>query len=283
MGLSLNHLASSCICTCPFTFEHVLQKLERMVIDTDCTSQLIGSLIISDPMLATLVLSRANGGSQESVNVLSHAISVLGLASIHGFCEECLIIGKKRQAGMATLWSAANAAASFCRIIAERASNLDEEFENPEVCRTIGLIHDIGSIIAYASFDDGIRNAEAYSDNTQYSTQIGCKQELGLRTSDFGALLARSWHLPPLYSDAIRYHRRPQDCTRFSEAAALAHLAHHFTRMIGYKPSFEHYVEDIELDALEIVGLRERQVKECLIAFLREEPEIALYEGFFAT
>ena len=283
MSLTLNHLATSCICICPLTFEHVLLKLERMVVDPDCSSQLVCSLLMSDPMLCALVLSRANCGNAEASNSLNKAVSGLGLSSIHGFCEECGFIPNEQKAVLAKLWSGANAASIFARIIAAHSKTLDPSIANDEVAACIGLLHDIGSIASYHLFPDqeGQAKRNAGVNNSNYES--GLKSELGLRSSDFGALLAKNWHLPDVYSDAIRYHRRPMACERNQDAACLAHVAHHLARCCGYQCSLEEYVEQIDDEAVQFLGFKDRDLIACVQQFIRDYRETAYYEGFFAS
>ena len=283
MSFSLNHLATACICICPMTFEHVLLKLERMVVDPDCNSQLICSLLMSDPMLCALVLSRANCGNPEPTTSLNKAISILGLSGVHGFCEECAYIPQQQKASLAKLWSAANASSIFARIVAAHSKTLDPAVAHDEVAACIGLLHDLGSIVSYHLFDEQEDAVKRNASRNDSSYESGLRTELGLRASDFGALLAKNWHLPTIYSDAMRYHRRPMDCERNQDAACLAHVAHHLARCCGYQCSLEEYVEQIDAEAMQVLGFKDRDLTDCVKAFIRDYQEIALYEGFFAT
>ena len=282
MTLSLNHMATACISTCAYSFPNVVEKIERMVMDSDCTSQLICSIILSDPMLSALVLSRANATEPDTYLHTNKAISVLGLSSIFGFCDECLRISRSKQRKMASLWAAANACASMCCIVAKQSRIDNNEMQDKEICHTVGLLHDIGSIVGLGNFDtyfDEAHKKSAYNGQTVHSQ---LKQDLGLRPSDLGALLAKTWHLPRLYADAIRYHRRPLDCQVHVEFACLAHISHLLCRALGYRPSCESFVEAINPEALEVLGIKERQLKICIDEFIVEDEELSLYEGFFA-
>ena len=282
MTLSLNHIATACISTCAYSFPRVVEKMEHMVMDSDCTSQLISSIILTDPMLSALVLSRANATEPDNLLHVNKAISALGLSSIFGFCDECLRIGRSKQRKMASLWAAANACASMCCIVAKQCRIENNELKDNEICHIIGLIHDIGSIVGLGSFDTYFDDAQKKASFNGKSVHVQLKQDFGLHPSDLGALLAKTWHLPPLYADVIRYHRRPLDCKAHMELACLAHISHHLCRAIGYRPSCEPFVEAINPEALEILGMKERQLKICIDEFMVEDEELSLYEGFFA-
>lgn len=282
MPLALSQIASTCISSCPFTFAQVLKKLERMLLDPDCTSQLISSIILSDPMLCALTLSRANASEHANIVQINQAVSVLGLSMVHGFCDECQAIESSKVTSMAQQWAAANACAAMTRILGPLTSFSAEEMNNPETLSCLGLLHDIGNILCNTYFEEQFTQAQQSIRSQEKTFGNLIKEDMGLRPSDIGALFAQSWHLPAIFVDAIRYHTRPNDCARYPEIAALVHVAHNLTTACGYHCGEDKFVTAIEDDAIALLGLNDKQLRTCVQLFFKENEELSMYEGTFA-
>jgi len=200
-----------------FRAEHV--RLQKIMNDPTVGMSELSKVIVADPILTAKILKMANSayfGLQHKINSITHALMILGLQNIMNimYRERMLELFKptspEQGEAMAALWRHANLA-SVC------ASHLHDLFEglNKGTLFTLGIIHDIGKLIALGlprsrkqmtSPEDKYRGDLSVTDEDQiFGINHAVIGQIALEQWDFSALIITSvaMHHVPSYADAM--------------------------------------------------------------------------------
>lgn len=259
MSLPLPTIAARVVSAPALTFPQMSHKVALMAGDSSCSAQLVASVIISDPMLSAVTLSRANvatASSHNAIHQVSNAVVLLGLGMVHGIALEMQAAPAICNRHLAACWSLSNACATMCRILTGICpSGLPKDLDH-ETAILHGLLHDLGSIVSICYFYEHYRQAEKYIDSDQDVFLRQLQHQIGLSSSNIGALIAKSWHLPDSYVTSIRYQHKPDEAPSNQGLVALVHIARILVRGCGFVVGHDQYVEPINDKAMETLGIR---------------------------
>jgi HD-like signal output (HDOD) protein len=279
MSIPLASIAARITGIGPLSFPRTLGKLNTLMSATDGPTNVLSAILASDPILSAVILGRANTLAPLSTGSITNAVMVLGLSSVHALVQSAHAIPEPDRASMAACWSQANACAMLCRIIGRRVAAISDFDE--ETWHSLGLIHDLGGIIARLYFPEEQRRAEARlaAGDGPYSLML--TEEVGASAGLLGSLWAHVFNLPQRLITGLRYQEAPELARDDPLPAAVLHVARNLVRGLGFTVGEDVYVDVLRPDALALLGLGTLDLEDLLDRFLIEMEELELYEGAF--
>lgn len=192
------------------TIPVVATKVMQLIESETATAEELAKIVASDPAVAARVLKISNSsfyGCQRQIQTLSHAIVVLGFATLKSLVVAASVKQVYQPYGLTEkmLWEHSFGAGLAARIIAAetRLVSVEEAFLG-------GLFHDIGKTIMNTidrekyqgimqrCFNDGITSEEA-------------EREVYLYThSEVGGLVIKKWNFPDILMYAVLKHHALQ-------------------------------------------------------------------------
>jgi putative nucleotidyltransferase with HDIG domain len=200
----------------------VAQSLSLMESDT-LSADMLAQTLESDHALTAKILRVANSafyGLPQEIFTVRDAIIVVGFeavrsvaisaAAISGlWVHDELFIAHK-------FWMHSLGCALFSEAVAKRLRNV-----KPEAAFTLGILHDVGRIVLIQHLPEKYREVMELMKSKRMYLWKAELEVLGFHHGEIGSRLADRWHLPPVYSEAIRYHHEPEAAEK---EGALAHL-----------------------------------------------------------
>jgi HD-like signal output (HDOD) protein len=279
MSNSLPTIASRIVTVVPQSFERTLEKVDLLSGDPNSSSPVVIGIMSSDPVLTALALGRANAISASDLTQLSNAVLMLGMSTVQGLVREVQPIPPQARKVLAASWSLANAAATMTKILATHSPTMMSLRQDDETLHAAGLLHDLGTMVACLHFPNEYQRAgeRIEREDTPFATLL--KDELGADAAELGAMLAKMWNLPELIATCIRYHLRPMKADGYTEIVSLVHVARTLVRACGFCTGADVYLDPIDEDALDFLGLHESQLEGVIKQFYDDMEELELYES----
>jgi len=209
-----------------FSLPDVYLKLRQVVSKPDTGINDIADLISTDAALSARLLKVANSSFYNfpaQVETISRAINLLGTdqlmnlvvatsvaGSFSGVCQDVI--------DMDSFWRHNVDTALVARSLAAAG-------KMPDVERlfVIGLLHNVGKLIALTELPDLAQRAIQYDLN---SDPWQCQQDvLGFTFAECGAELLSAWGLPEALIKAVRFQHLPNQAGGDKAAAALLNIA----------------------------------------------------------
>ncbi len=286
MSLPLPTLATAVLSAPPMTFPATVRRVVDMVGDPACSPHLLADVLATDPIIAALVLSRANAAAapgQPPLTQLSSAVVYLGLSMVHGLLTELLPTPAAQRRELAAHWAAANACGTMTEILASQCLKDEKHRPSGETLHLCGLLHDLGAILACIRFPHQYHDAgEAVRARDDLDFSGALRKQLGLHPGGLGALLAKNWCLPEPITACIRHHARPDRAGDQLPVVCLIHVARVLVRGCGFTTAAAPFVEPLADTALDRLGLRIADLERAVGTFFDQIEELEMYEGVLA-
>ena len=279
MNLPIHTIAAKIITLPTMTFARTLGKLDTMLSNPESSTNVVASVLASDPQLTAQVIGRANASGTQELTQVGAAMGVLGLASVHGLIRDTRPLPDENLSAMSACYAQANACATMCRILARRSPIASAAARDEETLHILGLLHDLGTIAAILHFPDPYARACARLDEGELAFHALLKEELGASPGKLGALWARALNLPRALIGPIHFHMRPARAESDQEMTALAHIARILVRGCGYVVGQDVRIEAIEPETLTLLGLTQADLESAIADFHAEMEELELFEG----
>ena len=279
MTLPIYTIAAKIITLPAMTFARTLRKLDTMLSDAESSTNVVASVLASDPQLTALLIGRANASGTQELTQVGMAMGVLGLASVHGLIRDTRSLPEERLALISACYGLANACATMCRILARRSPIARAAARDEETLHVLGLLHDLGTLAAILHFPEHYARASARLDEGEAAFHALLKEELGASPGKLGALWARALNLPRALIGPIHFHMRPARAESDLELTALAHIARILVRGCGYVVGQDVRIEAIEPETLTLLGLTQADLESAIADFHAEMEELELFEG----
>lgn len=198
-------------------------------------------VVSHDAILTAKILQIVNSAAYSlavEVNTVDQAVSLLGKRLVVGIALSSAGGGMMTDAltGYESHDEGVWRHDLFCAIAARSVAAKARSESQPDVAFTGGLLHDIGKTVisnflagssseVLSNIDQGI--AENYLD--------GEKSIVGLNHAEVGYEVAKSWQLPEVLQNIIRFHHNPGDAPNEFKAACYAvHLGDLLAMMSGH-------------------------------------------------
>ncbi|MFA7403041.1 MAG: HDOD domain-containing protein [Pelobacteraceae bacterium] len=254
------------------TIPVVATKVMQLIESESATAEELAKVVASDPAVAARVLKISNSsfyGCQRQIQTLSHAIVVLGFATLKSLVVAASVKQVYQPYGLTEkmLWEHSFGAGLAARIIAKETRVVSEE-----EAFLGGLFHDIGKIIMNTMNSKQFQDAMQRCYNDGVTFEEAERQVYSYTHSEVGGLVIKKWNFPDILMHAVLNHHTFE----FAEDEDSYQVS--LTCVVGLANLFCHKVgigirePNDELDLLQTVpaqklGLNEQRMEALLERF----------------
>ena len=204
-------------------------KLRAVACDPNVDFSQIVPLVEKDPGLCADLLRFANSaatGVGHPVETVSEAVRYYGMDNLVHFILASYANRLIRQSfrplrHLDDYFAHAEQVSTACALLAQRA---DLTFHDQEVCKVVGLLHNVGKLVLLLA----ARRWEAPLAGTPWDEreEAVCEEErtFGLNHCEVGARLCEKWNFPAKLLGAIRHHHRPVIDGQLNSLAAYVYF-----------------------------------------------------------
>ena len=217
----------------------VVHRVFAAMDDPNSTAAQIGKVINDDPALTGRLLKLVNSpfyGFRSKIDTVFRAIALIGHNELRSVVLATSALKvftgiPSELVNMSLFWKRSLYTAVVARVLA--AYKREKEIERYFIA---GLLHDLGSLLLYLELPDEMTKVLALSQDEKIALSDAEKDELGYDHAEVSGALLKSWNLPPVLCEAVRYHLYPEQASNeYRDAANLLNLAwqivrHHIER-----------------------------------------------------
>jgi HD-like signal output (HDOD) protein len=221
------------------TLPTVIDKISRLLQNPKTSAEEIGKAVTTDQSLASKVLKLVNSafyGFPGRINTITHAIVILGFATVKNIVLTASIFDVFRKKGTSTsgfdleqFWVHSIACGAASQAIARFIG-----FNEKEECFIAGLVHDIGKIILCQYLPDEFQKIVTTTRQKNTLFYQSEKDLFDITHQEIGGYLAERWNLPKSLQYAIRFHHTPSPSRDNYLTTAIIHSADIFIRALDY-------------------------------------------------
>jgi HD-like signal output (HDOD) protein len=195
-------MTASDLPTIPIVATKVLQLIES----ESATAEELARVVASDPAVAARVLKISNSsfyGCQRQIQTLSHAIVVLGFATLKSLVVAASVKQVYQPYGLTEkmLWEHSFGAGLAARMIATETRQVSEE-----EAFLGGLFHDIGKIIMNTMSRPQFQAVMQRCYNDGLTFEEAERQVYSYTHSEVGGLVIKKWNFPDMLMHAVLKH-----------------------------------------------------------------------------
>lgn len=208
-------------------------------------------LVSYEKTIAAQLLRIANSplyGRQQPAESIQAAIFTLGIQRIEDIllsnCFSNLVPQNKWVVDASVFWRHSFGCALVCREFAERI-----EYHDPDKAYLAGLLHDLGIVVNSLAYTAEYRAVLAAAVESGRPLEELEKEMLCFTHCDSGAILAKTWQLPPAIAEVIEWHHATERAPSGNPLIAITHLADLLCRVRGLGYGYEEWrAIDLEAD-----------------------------------
>lgn len=255
----------------------VYQRLMEVINHPRSGAGDVARVVRDDPGLTARLLRVVNSAFYafpRPIETVSQAVTVVGTAQIRDLALATSVMtmftGIPRDlADMDSFWRHSLACGVGARALAtiRRESNVERMF-------LAGLLHDLGRLILFMHEGDRCRSLLEQAQSTGELLYVLEKKDFGFDHGQVGGALLELWNLPRSLQEAVEYHHRPRQASRFPVEAAAVHVADIIANALGLGSSGERRVPPLVPEAWEATGI-DPSVIPCLIDDIEDQLEAA--------
>jgi HD-like signal output (HDOD) protein len=188
------------------TIPAVAMKVMQLIESESATAEELAKVVASDPAVAARVLKISNSsfyGCQRQIQTLSHAIVVLGFATLKSLVVAASVKQVYQPYGLTEkmLWEHSFGAGLAARLISKETRLVSEE-----EAFLGGLFHDIGKIIMNTLDKQQFQSAMQRCYNDGISFEAAERQVYPYTHSEVGGLVIKKWNFPDMLMHAVLNH-----------------------------------------------------------------------------
>lgn len=256
----------------------VFYRINEAVEDPECSFAGIAHIISQDSALSARLLKIVNSpfyGYDTNIDTITHAITIIGMVQLRDLVLATLVVEKFRgfseeSMDMKTFWTHNIACGLMARILATFCHE-----RGVERYYVLGLIHDIGRLVMFLSIPGEMKDAIQKAKLEERILHEVEKEMFGFDHSEVGYLLIKTWALPELFQTAVRDCHDSTKVSDLSIETAILHISDVFVHSLGMGCSGENYVPPLSLIAWEKVELSASMIP-LMVEQLDREMEKAL-------
>lgn len=262
------------------TLPKVLSKISEEIDNDNFSIKNIGELMSRDVSLSARILKIVNSpfyGFPQRIYNINHAILLLGANVLKSIIISTSVFTamKETMAGLSehSLFCAFTAKHISVKLRAQKIINID-----PDIMFSAGLLHDIGKIIIATVFKDDFKKIiETAGKSEKPLTDI--EHDILNTSHDYlGYMLTKEWNLPQSIYIPIKYHHNINLADDFKAETAILNIADFLTRALGIGFSGTSYLEKINTDALNMLGIDIDFIKSVIEEIYSYKDELYVFE-----
>ena len=215
----------------------VVGKLLDVIGDSESELSDVACIISKDQTLTAKVLKLVNSsfyGFSSKISTISRAAVILGYNTIKHLVLGLSVIGLIKDRDSCShfngtmFWEHSLGCAACARLLAKRIG-----YAQPEEAFTAGLLHDIGKVIFDRHFSNDFNEVMERMERDHVSMIDAEEEILGVTHPMMGEWLAKTWKLPPVLCDSIRYHHgSPIADKKIDEPAVMCSSIVHISNIL---------------------------------------------------
>ncbi len=277
------------------TLSKVLAKISEEIEKDNFSIKNIGILMSHDISLSARILKIVNSpfyGFPQRIYSINHAIVLLGANVLKSIIISTSVftVMKKTMAGLSEH-------SLFCAFtskhIAEKMNNDIKKSKgetkfndgrerqpaiDPDNMFSLGLLHDIGKIIIATTFKDDFKKILEIAQKEEKPLDEVERGILNISHGQLGYMLIKEWNLPPAIYLPIKYHHNVNLADNFKTETAILNIADFLTRAIGIGFSGTTYLERINTDAINILGINIDFIKSVIEEIYSYKDELSIFD-----
>ena len=238
-------------------------RLSEQLRNPNINLRAVAETVESDPALTIQLMRLVNSallGPARQVGSIEEAVVRLGHRRLHELALATNVVHMFRGLpehliDMESFWRHSIAVGLAARMLAERhlAMPTDDLF-------VAGLLHDMGRLVLCVGHADVARSLLIRAENTQSPMQVVERVDIGIDHAKIGAQLLKRWKLPTTLQVATEFHHNPSKAPTEVKTAAMVHLADIVATSLEVGSSGERVVPPMDVQAMKLLGVRERML-----------------------
>ncbi len=243
------------------TLPSALVEMNRMLEDSNISTEQIAELISKDQVLSAKVLKMVNSpiyGFPGRISSVHHALVLLGFNVVRGLLLSTSVF-ENLPAHMNKLWdhsmATSLASAEIARIL---------KYSDPGEFAVAGLLHDIGKVVIEVQLPEASGQVRKLVKNQDLNIRQAEEQILGFRHDKVNEWLGNIWRLPLVLREGITYHHNPQAAPNYPEIAACVQLGDFLARVFQQGSGGDDQVPEISPQTFKMLGLNQHVLVQVL-------------------
>ena len=243
------------------TLPSALVEMNRMLEDSNISTEQIAELISKDQVLSAKVLKMVNSpiyGFPGRISSVHHALVLLGFNVVRGLLLSTSVF-ENLPAHMNKLWdhsmATSLASAEIARIL---------KYSDPGEFAVAGLLHDIGKVVIEVQLPEASSQVRKLIKNQDLNIRQAEEQILGFRHDKVNEWLGNIWRLPLVLREGITYHHNPQAAPNYPEIAACVQLGDFLARVFQQGSGGDDQVPEISPQTFKMLGLNQHVLVQVL-------------------
>lgn len=245
-------------------------KLRTLVEDPDANVASVTALLSQEPSLVIAVLKTVNSaafGLRNTVVKVDQAVSLLGFTEVVNLVLANTVVNHLSQGvdgkrfNTKGFWEHSTGVAIFTKVIMQHARKVNKEMHNEAyVC---GLIHDVGKLVLYNSFQAEYLQALAQAELQQMSILHAENEVFGFNHQDIGAFVMDEWGFSRNAVKALEMHNTPQFLDANDSSfpfVSIIHIANILSKFLDFGHSGDKFLPAFTPDCYGALGLKVEDV-----------------------
>lgn len=242
------------------TLPKIVLKITELVNNPKSSARDLAGVITDDQVLTARLLKFVNSsfyGFPQNISTATDAIVLLGFDAIRNLLLTTSMFdlfsdkNKENELNREKMWDHSLGCAVAAKVIGNYI-----RYDNPEELFVSGLLHDIGKIVEMLFLPDDFAGVVSMVENKNILMLAAEDHVLGYTHADVGRLLAERWNLPSKLVTVIAFHHQPGLAGRFSQEAAIVHLADILCRAMNIGSGGDNKIPPLDKNAWETIQLK---------------------------
>ncbi len=242
------------------TLPRIVLKITELVNNPKTSARDLAGVITDDQVLTARLLKFVNSsfyGFPQNISTATDAIVLLGFDAIRNLLLTTSMFdlfsnkNKETELKREKMWDHSLGCAVAAKVIGDYV-----RYDNPEELFVSGLLHDIGKIVEMLFLPDDFAGVVSMVENKNILMLAAEDHVLGYTHADVGRLLAERWNLPSKLVTVIACHHQPGLAGRFSQEAAIVHLADILCRAMNIGSGGDNKIPPLDKNAWETIQLK---------------------------
>lgn len=242
------------------TLPRIVLKITELVNNPKSSARDLAGVITDDQVLTARLLKFVNSsfyGFPQNISTATDAIVLLGFDAIRNLLLTTSMFdlfsnkNKENELKREKMWDHSLGCAVAAKVIGDYMRH-----DDPEELFVSGLLHDIGKIVEMLFLPDDFAGVVSMVENKNILMLAAEDHVLGYTHADVGRLLAERWNLPSKLVTVIACHHQPGLAGRFSQEAAIVHLADILCRAMNIGSGGDKKIPPLDKNAWETIQLK---------------------------
>ena len=242
------------------TLPRIVLKITELVNNPKSSARDLAGVITDDQVLTARLLKFVNSsfyGFPQNISTATDAIVLLGFDAIRNLLLTTSMFdlfsnkNKENELKREKMWDHSLGCAVAAKVIGDYMRH-----DDPEELFVSGLLHDIGKIVEMLFLPDDFAGVVSMVENKNILMLAAEDHVLGYTHADVGRLLAERWNLPSKLVTVIACHHQPGLAGRFSQEAAIVHLADILCRAMNIGSGGDNKIPPLDKNAWETIQLK---------------------------